>query len=110
MPDTVDGNEEQAQRVARLMVEAFRQQPEPFELPERGKWHASAPAWIAVALSVGTALWSAAVSSSNVNNNTRRIEALEAERAQAAAADTRVIERLARIEAKLDLVTEGKTR
>lgn len=105
MPGSINGNEEQAQRVARLIADAFRNQQEPFELPDRGRWQASAPAWIACALSILAVLWQAAVTTQRVNENTRRIERVEAEILAAQANDRIVIERLARIEAKVDVIT-----
>lgn len=104
-----DGNEEQAQRVARLIADAFRNQQEPFELPERSKWHASAPAWIAVVVSLATALWSLAVTTNNVEQNTRRIVALEEHDRVQTSSDNRLLERVTRIETKLDIALEKKS-
>ena len=72
------------------------------------KWSASAPAWAACALSIAGLVWNAAVITGNVADNQRRIEMVEAEQRQAATDNRQVIDRLARIEAKLDMMGSAK--
>lgn len=74
----------------------------------KSKLQGSLPAWAACALSVGTVLWQAAITSGNVEDNTRRVEQVEIELRSQQQDDRVVIERLARIEAKLDLISDVK--
>jgi len=67
--------------------------------------HGSLPAWVACALSLLAVIWQAAITSSNVEENRRRIEVVEAQLIQQATDNRGVIDRLARIEAKLDLLS-----
>ena len=68
------------------------------------RWQGSVPAWVACILSITAVVWQAAVTTGNVSENRRRIEATEI-KLEAQASDSRgVIDRLARIEAKLDLI------
>lgn len=64
----------------------------------------SIPAWVACALSIGTLIWGAAVISSDVSENRRRIEAVESQQMQQARDDQASRDRLARIEAKIDVL------
>ena len=104
MADSFNPNDAQAQRVARLMADAFKADTQ----PQTSRWVGSAPAWIALLVSLAGIVWQAAVTTGRVNDNTRRVEQVERDQ-RAQQADSRVvIERLARIEAKLDLITETK--
>jgi hypothetical protein len=102
MPDSLDGNDSQNRRIANQLFDVWEER--------RGsKWlNGSAPAWIACALSLAAVLWNAAIISGNVAENTRRIDAVETEQQRAAGDSRQVIERMARIEAKLDIVLEDR--
>lgn len=103
MPST-DGNEAQTRRMAQQMFEAWESQS--------GKRNArlagSVPAWLGVIVSLCTILWAAAFVAGDVDENRRRIDKLEAEVRLQSANNQQVLERLASIEAKLDLITEER--
>lgn len=104
MPDRLDGNEAQNRAVARQLFSAWENEQE----RKIGKWGTALPAWIACVLSIGVLIWNAAVISGEVAENTRRIEQIERERRQEAGDNRLMIERMARIEAKVDLILEAK--
>lgn len=96
----LDGNESQNRIIARQMFAAWSEEQE----ARRTKLSGSLPAWIACVLSLLGLAWSAAVISSDVSENRRRIEALEIKQDKTATDSTQVLDRLARIEAKLDIM------
>lgn len=102
MSESLDANETQARRMANQLFDVWRER-------QGSKWlNGSAPAWIACVLSLAAVLWNAAIISGNVAENTRRIDAIETEQKRAANDGRQVIERMARIEAKLDIVLEDR--
>lgn len=109
MSDVLDANETQARRMANQLFDVWSERKEQKEQASGPKWiHGSAPAWVACLLSLGAVLWNAAIISQNVAENARRITAVEIEQQRAATDNRQVIERMARIEAKLDIVLEDR--
>lgn len=100
MPDALDGNESQNRIIARQMFAAWSKDQESKERRIGG----SAPAWIACALSLAAVIWNAAVISGDVADNRRRIEVIEVKQERSVTENHQVIDRLARIEAKLDMM------
>lgn len=72
----------------------------------RGSW----PAWAAFGLSIGAIVWAGGGHQRQIAENTRRIEAVETRQSQQTTDSQQVLERLASIEAKLDLMTEERKR
>jgi len=106
MSDVLDANETQARRMANQLFDVWSERKEQSAGP---KWlSGSAPAWVACLLSLAAVLWNAAIISQNVAENSRRITAVEIEQQRAATDSRQVIERMARIEAKLDIVLEDR--
>ena len=88
--DRYDGNEAQSRVIAKQLFSAWSAEQE----GRQRRWlNGSVPAWTACLVSLATLIWGAAVLASDVSENRRRIEAVEADK---------VAERLARIETKLD--------
>lgn len=104
MPGT-DGNEVQAQIIAKRLFNVWKEEEAATTKRSIG---GSLPAWVACALSVATIIWGAAVISSDVSENRRRIETIEAEQLQQARDDQASRDRLARIEAKIDVLMGEK--
>lgn len=98
-----DGNQAQVRVIGEQMFDIWEDKQK-----RKSMLHGSLPAWIACVLSLGAVLWQAAITSSDVNENRRRIEAIEAQQLTQANDNRAVIDRLARIEAKLDVVAEAK--
>jgi len=101
MPE--DGNQSQVRAIGDQLFDAWEEKQN-----RKSMLHGSLPAWIACILSLGAVLWQAAITSSDVSENRRRIEAIEAQQLTQSNDDRSVIDRLARIEAKLDVVAEAK--
>lgn len=104
--DARDGNQSQV----RVIVNQLLDEQEVRQASSRGRFAASVPAWIACALSLATMIYIAGGLGSTVNSNTRRIEKIEAVQAQQTRDDIGRSDRLARIEAKVDLLVEGTKR
>ena len=99
-----DGNASQTRAIAEQMFAAWSKDQESKERHIGG----SLPAWIACALSLLAVVWNAAVISGDVADNRRRIEVVEAKQERGVADSHQVIDRLARIEAKLDIMGGGQ--
>lgn len=99
MTDKLDGNETQSRVIAKQLFSVWAAEQD----SRTRRWlNGSVPAWVACLLSVATLIWGAAVLASDVAENRRRIELVEADK---------VGERLARIETKLDqLMAEREKR
>lgn len=69
-----------------------------------GSW----PAWIAIVLSSAALIWAGGGHQWQITDNTRRIVAVEDRQAAQATDNQQVLQRLASIEAKLDLITEER--
>lgn len=104
MAGVPDPNEAANRKIARQLFSIWSEEQE----AKRSRLSGSAPAWIACALSLCAVIWNAAVISGDVGDNTRRITAIELEQRSQASDNREIIERMARIEAKLDLVVEAK--
>jgi hypothetical protein len=100
----LDGNETQARTVAKQLFSVWAKEQEGRTIRKYG----SLPAWVACALSLSAVIWNAAVISGDVAENARRIDRLEVDQRQQARDNSQVIERMARIEAKLDLILEER--
>ena len=59
-------------------------------------------------LSIGLLIWNAAVISGNVADNTRRITQLESDKRESETDTRGLIDRMARIEAKIDIIVGEK--
>lgn len=105
--DEYDGNESQGRRIARQLFAAWSEEQD--VASKRRVLVGSIPAWVACVLSIGLLVWNAAVISGNVADNTRRISQLETDQRQSEGDNRQIIERMARIEAKLDIIVEDKT-
>lgn len=70
----------------------------------------SLPAWIACVLSISCLIWQAAITTQKVNENNRRIMVLESGQQEQAKDNRDIGNRLASIEAKLDLMIDGYKR
>lgn len=101
MPE--DGNQTQTRVVGEQLFDIWEEKQK-----RKSMLQGSLPAWIACALSLMAVIWQAAITSGDVSENRRRIETLEAQQLLQANDSRAVIDRLARIEAKLDLVTDRK--
>ena len=115
MPNT-DGNDAQNRIIAKQMFDAFaaeqeaRANTEGARADERRRlFLGSVPAWSACIIAVGSVIWNAAVVSGDISENRRRIEQVETDQKRQGETERGVIERMARIEAKLDIVLEGKS-
>lgn len=115
MPLT-DGNEAQNRIVIKQIFDAWaveqeaKANTEGARVDERRRiMLGSIPAWSACIIAVGGLVWSAAVLSGDISENRRRIEQVELDQKRQGETERGVIERMARIEAKLDIVLEGKS-
>lgn len=107
MPDdALDPNRSQVRIIAEQMLEVWDTRQE----SKRSRFTASVPAWIACALSLSTLIYVAGGMGATVNSNTNRIDKLEAVQVQQTRDDIDRSDRLARIEAKVDLLVEGTKR
>lgn len=104
--DALDGNAAQTRLIARQIASAIIAE----QASTRSRFTASVPAWIACAMSMATLIWGAGTLSSQVNRNTNDIRDLKAVQSQRDTGDQQVRDRLARIEAKVDLLVEGAKR
>lgn len=98
-----DGNTAQARVVGEQLFSIWEEKQK-----RKSLLHGSFPAWIACLLSLGLVLWQAAFVASDVEENRRRLEVVEAAQIAQAGDNRTVIDRLARIEAKLDLIGEDR--
>ena len=105
MPDSLDGNESQARKMARQLFAIWTEEQ---ESKAKKPSYGALPAWTACVLSVGALIWNAAIITGDVNDTRRRVETLEVKQDQTVADRGQVIDRLARIEAKLDLMGDGQ--
>jgi hypothetical protein len=102
----IDGNAAQTRALAETLFDTWKAQQEG---AVRRHWlGGSIPSWGACALSIGTLIWGAAVLSSDVSENRRRVELVETTQAQQTRDDQSVRDRLARIEAKIDVLMGEK--
>jgi hypothetical protein len=102
MTDRYDGNEAQNRKIANQLFDAWTEGEESNR--KRRILVGSIPAWVACVLSIGLLVWNAAVISGNVADNTRRITQIEADQRDAGRANSNMIDRMARIEAKIDII------
>jgi len=108
MPNSdLDGNAAATRKVADQLFDAWSEKRDRDEGNKRRALAGSAPAWGGLLLAVLGIIWGAAVLSRDVNDHTRRIVEIENEQRTQATDNRQVIERMARIEAKLDIVLEG---
>lgn len=108
MTDEYDGNESQGRKIARQLFSVWSEEQESAQ--KRSARIGSVPAWVACVLSIGLLIWNAAVISGNVSDNTRRITALEANQSQSDRDGRQMIDRMARIEAKIDIIVGEKAK
>lgn len=101
-----DGNRSQNRIIAEQMFDVW----EARQSSSRSRFTASVPAWIACALSLATLIWGAGTLSGQVNRNTNDIRDLKAVQAQQSSENAARSDRLARIEAKVDVLLEGNKR
>ncbi len=106
MSDFWDGNEAQSRKVARSLFDVWREEQE--SEAKNAKLGGVVPAWFAVVLSVGTLVWGAAVLSADVKDTKRRVDQIEIGDRQQEIVNREIVERMARIEAKLDIVVETR--
>jgi hypothetical protein len=104
MPERYDGNEEQSRLIGEQLFDVWVSRQD----RKSPRWHGSLPAWIACVLSIGLLIWNAAVISGNVADNTRRISQIESDQRDATHANSNMIDRMARIEAKIDIIVQEK--
>lgn len=104
MGGVTDPNEASARKIARQLFSIWSEEQE----AKRSRLSGSLPAWIACVLSLAAVIWNAAVISGDVSENSRRIDKIEVEQQRQATDNRQIIERMARIEAKLDIVLEAK--
>jgi hypothetical protein len=103
---TDNGNAAQTRALAKTLFDTWKAEQDLAQKPSRVG--GSIPAWIACGLSIATLIWGAAVISSDVSENRRRIESLEVGQLQQARDDQASRDRLARIEAKIDVLMGEK--
>lgn len=101
MPDS--GNAEVVRAIADQLFTTWSMKQEQ-QQKSRQFWSGSLPAWAAVVLSLATLAWQVGVTAQRINDNSRRIEQLEADNRQAAVDERTSAQSLARIEAKVDLL------
>lgn len=104
--DEFDGNRSMTRVIAEQMFDVWNARQSSL----RSRFTASIPAWIACALSLVVLIWGAGMLAGQVNRNTNDIRDLKAAQAQQAAEDQVTRDRLARIEAKVDVLIEGARR
>lgn len=104
MPDRFDGNESQNRKIADQLFTTWTEE----QTRTAKRWAGSLPAWVACILSIGLLIWNAAVISVNVAQNTRRIDQIEANERQNDGDNRQLIDRMARIEAKVDIIIAEK--
>lgn len=95
-----DGNEAAVRIIGNQLFDIWEER----QKQEKGRLPASVPAWIGCILAVAGLIWSAAVISGNVSENTRRIDRVEIEVRQQAGDNRQLAEQMARIEAKVDII------
>lgn len=97
-----DGNESQVRAIAdQLGRQMFEQWKREQEADRRPLSLTSITSAAALAISAGTMIWQAAITTQRVNENTRRIEKIEA---------FGFDRNFARLEAKVDLLIEDRNR
>lgn len=99
----LDGNEEQNNRAAEHLLAVWdaKREREAKEKPRGVDWKGSLPAWFALAISLGTLIWNAAVVTQRVDQNATRIQRFEAAGLDSA---------IARLESKVDILIEDRSR
>lgn len=103
---TDPANEAQARIIAKQLFDVWKTEQEAKQSKVPGSW----PAWLALALSTGALIWAGGGHQWQITDNTRRIKAVEDRQDAQATGDQQVLQRLASIEAKLDLITEERNR
>jgi len=103
---TDEANEAAARRIAKQLFDIWEAKQAEKQQKVPGSW----PAWIAMVLSAAALIWAGGGHQWQITDNTRRIEAVEDRQAKQAAGNEEVLQRLASIEAKLDLITEERNR
>lgn len=102
-----DGNETQIRAIANTLFNSWQAEQEASSR-RRNLIYGSIPAWVACVFSVLAIFWQAAITTQRVNENTRRIAALELSDQERSREDKATTQQLARIEAKMDLIINGK--
>lgn len=103
---TDPANEAQARIIAKQLFDVWKAEEAEKQSKVPGSW----PAWLALVLSAGALIWAGGGHQWQITDNTRRIEAVEDSQARQATDNQQVLQRLASIEAKLDLITEERNR
>ena len=101
-----DGNEAQARIIARQLFDIWKAE----NGEQRSRWYASAPAWMALFISVAGAIWMGGVQAQVVDSNSRRIDALEKNEREDASGQQQMLQRMASMEAKIDLLIEERAK
>jgi hypothetical protein len=105
MADDFDGNKAQNRKIAEQLFSVWAESEKRISPP---RLMGSLPAWIACVLSICLLIWNAAVISGSVAQNTRRIDQIEANERQSDGDNRQMIDRMARIEAKVDIIIAEK--
>lgn len=103
---TDEANEAAVRRIAKQLFDVWEAKQAEKQDKVPGSW----PAWLALVLSAGALIWAGGGHQWQITDNTRRIEAVEVRQAAQATDNQQVLQRLASIEAKLDLITEERNR
>ncbi len=106
MTDRSMGDEAQLTTISNQLFDVWEARQAAKQSKLRGSW----PAWAAFGLSIGAIVWAGGSHQRQIADNTRRIEAVEDDQRKNTTDGQKVLERLASIEAKLDLITEERKR
>jgi hypothetical protein len=101
-----DGNAAQNRIIAEQLFDIWEER----QRGVRSRFTASIPAWIACAFSLATLVWGAGTLTGDIADNTRRIEVVEVVQGQQHRDNQVERDRLARIEAKVDLLIEDERK
>ena len=103
MTDNLDGNEAQNRMIARQLFSAWSQDQEA-TTKKSFLDSSSVPAWVACFIAVATVIAQAAITRENVAQARSDIAQLENDRREDMRVSQLAIERMARMEAKLDIL------
>ena len=107
---TDPANEVQARKIAKQLFDTWKAEQDLESGPTKGFLGGSWPTWAAIALSIGAIVWAGGGQQRQNDEQDRRIAAIEARQLQQATDAQQVLQRLASIEAKLDLITEERRK
>ncbi len=103
-------NDLQSRVIAKQLFDTWKAEQELESDRAQGFLGGSWPTWAALILSIGAIIWAGGGQQRQNDEQDRRLDAIEDRQLQQATDAQQVLQRLASIEAKLDLITEERRK